>query len=328
MLFLNRLEVESLLDLDQLIEFLAPAMAALSAGGVSMPARGMVQIPENHGLLAAMPAYLGLSQTLSIKLVSVYPDNEEIGIPSHQAVVLVFDSKTGTPLAMMDGASITAIRTAAGSALATRLLSRVEAQVLTVLGTGVQARAHATAIPRVRRIREVRVWGRGRQKIDALVKELTVALGVQVRPAPQLKEALSGADIICACTHSAEPVVIGDWLEPGAHVNSVGLNSLGLEVDEAAILKGLVVVESREAALAPAPSGANELTWLIQKGLITPNHIHAEIGELVSGTRPGRTKPEQITIYKSVGVAVQDAVAARLVLDAAREHGAGKEIQI
>jgi len=328
MLFLNRSEVESLLNLDQLIECLAPAMASLSAGNVSMPARGVVEIQENRGLLASMPVYVPSSQTLSTKLVTVYPDNERLGIPSHQAVVLVFDSKTGTPLAMMDGASITAIRTAAGSALATRLLARPEAQVLSVLGTGVQARTHARAITRVRQIREVRVWGRSQQKIDALVKDLTLAPGVRVRAVPQLKEALAGAEIICACTHSAEPVVVGEWLEQGAHVNSVGLNAQGCEVDEAAVLKALVVVESRDAALAPAPSGANDLLWPIQKGLMTRDHIHAEIGELVSGARPGRTSAVQITIYKSVGVAVQDAVAARLVLDAARARGVGKDIQL
>ncbi|HEV2350059.1 MAG TPA: ornithine cyclodeaminase family protein [Terriglobia bacterium] len=326
MLFLSRNEVESLLDLDQLIESLAPAMAELSAGAVSMPARGVVQIGKNGGLLAAMPVYLPLSQTLSTKLVSVFPGNERLGLPSHQAVVLVFDSKNGTPLAMMDGASITAIRTAAGSALATRLLSRPESQVLTLLGTGVQARAHAKAITRVRRVREVRVWGRSRQKFDALVKEQFVASGVRARAVPELKQALAGAEIICACTHSAEPVVMGEWLARGAHVNSVGLNAQGREVDEAAILNGLVVVESRDAALAPAPSGANDLTWPIQQGIYSRGDIHAEIGELVSGTRPGRTSPEQITIYKSVGVAVQDAVAARLVLEAARERGVGKAV--
>ena len=328
MLFLNRSEVESLLNLDQLIDGLAPAMASLSAGTVSMPARGVVQIQEYRGLLASMPVYVPSSETLSTKLVSVYPDNESLGIASHQAVVLVFDSKNGTPVAMMDGASITAIRTAAGSALATRLLSRPEAHVLTVLGTGVQAGTHAKAIARVRRIQEVRVWGRSPQKTDALVNKLFAALGVQVRAVPKLKEALAGAEIICACTHSAEPVVMGEWLERGAHVNSVGLNAQGREVDESAILKARVVVESRDAALASAPSGANDLLWPIQKGLMTRDTIHAEIGELVSGVRPGRTSSEQITIYKSVGVAVQDAVAARLVLDAGRERGVGREIQL
>lgn len=328
MLFLSRSEVESLLDLDLLVESLASAMVALSAGAVSMPARGLVKVQENGGLLGTMPVYMKSPPTLTTKLVTVYPGNASAGLPTHQGVVLVFDPKNGMPLALMDGASITAIRTAAGSALATRLLSRPEAQVLTLLGTGVQARTHAKAVARVRKISEVRVWGRDREKAEALVRELSADFGVRVRAVPELKEAVAGAEIICACTHSTEPVVRGEGLEPGAHVNSVGLNALGREVDESAILKSLVVVESRDAALAPAPSGANDLTWPIQKGLITCDHIHAEVGELVSGARPGRTSPEQITTYKSVGVAVQDAVAARLVLEAARERGVGTDFPL
>lgn len=328
MLILNRSEVEGLLDMARLIDALAPAMEDLSLGRVSMPPRGIVYGQNKLGLLATMPVYLPSSQILSTKLVTLFPENESLGIPSHQAVVIAFDAKTGTPIAMLDGTSITALRTAAGSALATRLMSRPEAKILTLLGTGVQARTHAAAVARVRRINEVRVWGRTAKKADALVNELTAKMGVRVRPVPDLKEAMAGADVICACTHAAEPVVKGEWLEPGVHVNSVGLNGQGREMDEAAILNGLVVVESREQALAPAPSGANDLTWPIQNGLITRDHIHAEIGELISGTRPGRTSRDQITIYKSVGVAVQDAVATRLVLEAAPERGAGKEIPL
>jgi alanine dehydrogenase len=327
MLFLNRHDVESLLDIDQLIDSLAPAMIELSAGSVSMPARIVVQVAAERGLLAVMQVYLDSSKTLSAKLVSVYPENEKRGLPSHQAVVLMFDSSSGAPIAMMDGASITAARTAAGSALATRVLARPEARVLAILGTGVEARAHAGAIPRVRRIDEMRVWGRSSQKAGALAEELSVELGVAVRAAPSLKEALAGAEIVCATTHSAEPVVVGEWLEPGVHVNSVGLNSQGREIDESAVRKATIVVESRDAALAPAPSGANDLTWPIQNGLIARESI-AELGEVLAGTRPGRTSPEQITLYKSVGVAVQDAVAARLVLDAARKQGAGVELEM
>jgi len=242
-------------------------------------------------------------------------------------VILMFDSSSGAPIAMMDGASITAARTAAGSALATRLLARPEARVLTILGTGVEARAHARAIPRARRIEEVRVWGRSPQKAGTLAQELTAALGIPVRAAASLKEALDGAEIVCATTHSADPVVIGEWLEPGVHVNAVGLNGQGREIDEAAVRKASVFVESRDAALAPAPSGANDLTWPIRDGLIARESI-VEIGEVLAGTRPGRTSPEQITLYKSVGVAVQDAVAARLVLDAARKKGAGVELEL
>ncbi len=328
MLFLNRQEVESLLDLDRLTDALGSAMAELSAGRVSLPARIAAMIPEHDGLLAAMPAYLGSSHTLAVKLVSVFPGNAPQGLPSHQALIAVFDSSTGAPLAVMDGAAITATRTAAGSALATRLLARPDAGTLAILGTGVQARAHARTIPRVRKITEIRVTGRNPEKAEKLAREIAVEMKIPARAVASAQEATKGAGIICAATHSAEPVVCGAWLEPGTHVNSVGFNPQGREVDGEAVAKSLVVVESRAAALAPFPSGSNDLAWAIRDGLISKEHIHAEVGELVSGARPGRTSPDQITLYKSVGVAVQDAVAAQLVLTAARRSGAGREIEI
>jgi ornithine cyclodeaminase/alanine dehydrogenase-like protein (mu-crystallin family) len=328
MLLLNRHEAESLLDLGRLIEALGPAMAELSAGRVSMPDRIMTHVPERGGLLAAMPVYRGATRTLSTKLVSVFPENEAQGIPSHQAVILVFDAETGTASALMDGTFITAARTAAGSALSARLLAREDAHVLVIIGTGVQARAHASALPRVRAIREIRVVGRNSQNAARLAAEITSEQGIQATAFEAVAKTFAGADIICAATHSAEPVVKGDWLQPGTHVTSVGLNSHGCEVDVAAVLKALVVVESREAALAPNAGGSNDLKWPIRDGLMVADHIYAEVGELVSGAKPGRTSAEQITLYKSVGVAVQDAVAAHLVLEAAKKQGLGREVEL
>jgi ornithine cyclodeaminase len=328
MLFLNRLQVESLLDLDRLVEALGPAMAELSAGRVSMPPRVVVQVHEWGGLLGAMPAFLGSAQILETKLVSVFPQNAARGLPSHQAVILVFDARTGSPRALMDGTAITAMRTAAGSALATSLLARPEARILAIVGTGVQARAHAKAIPRVRPIKEVRVVGRHRVRAVALAEEMARGLRITTKAVELGKEAFAGVDVICATTHAAEPVVKGEWLEPGVHVNSVGLNPNGPELDGEAVRRALVVVETRAAALAPLPSGSTDLLWAIRDGLIGEEHIHAEIGELISGARPGRTSPDQITLYKSVGVAVQDAVAAHLVLEAAEEEGVGREIPL
>jgi ornithine cyclodeaminase/alanine dehydrogenase-like protein (mu-crystallin family) len=328
MLFLNRNDVERLLDLDQLVDALASAMAELSAGGVSMPARIAAYIPERGGLLATMPVYQPSSETLATKLVSVFPSNVARGLESHQAMIAMLDAETGIAQAVMDGAYITAVRTAAGSALATRLLARPESSVLTIIGTGVQARAHARAIPRVRGIREIRVVGRTMNKAEALCGEIAPAGGIRARAFVSNVDAAHGADIICATTHAAEPVVLGRWLAPGMHVNSVGFNIEGKEVDGAAVAKSLLVVESRVVALAPAPVGANEIGWAIRDGVITADHIHAEIGELVSGKRPGRTSPDEITLYKSVGVALQDAVAARLVLDAAKAQGVGTEVEM
>ena len=328
MLLLNRHEVESLLDLDRLIDALGPAMAELSAGHVSMPQRIMMHVPERGGLLAAMPVYRGVTRTLSAKLVSVFPENEAQGIPSHQAVILVFDAETGSPRALMDGTFITAARTAAGSALSARLLARENAHVLVIIGSGVQARAHASAIPRVRAIREIRVVGRNSQNAARLAEEITRDQGIRASAFEAAAKTFADADIICAATHSAEPVVKGAWLKPGTHVTSVGLNPRGCEVGATAVLKSLVVVESRAAALAPNAGGANDLKWPIRDGLMREGHIYAEIGELVSGVKAGRTSPQQVTLYKSVGVAVQDAVAANLVLEAAQKAGVGREFEI
>jgi ornithine cyclodeaminase len=261
-------------------------------------------------------------------LVSVFPENVARGLPSHQAVILVFDARTGSPRAMMDGTAITAVRTAAGSALATKLLARPEARILAIVGTGVQARANAKAVPRVRPIKEIRVVGRNPARALALAEEIARGLGIPAHPFELVQEAFAGVDVICATTHSAEPALKGAWLEPGVHVNSVGLNAKGRELDGEAIRRALVVVETRAAALAPEPSGSNDLLWAIRDGLIGEEHIHAEIGELISGARPGRTAPDQITLYKSVGVAVQDAVAAHLVLAAAEQQGVGREVPL
>jgi alanine dehydrogenase len=327
-LILSRKEVEHLLDLDKLVDALAAAMVELSAGRVSMPPRIAAIVPERGGVLASMPVYLPSLGTLATKLVSVFPSNVARGLESHQALITVFDATTGIALAAMDGSYITAMRTAAGSALATRLLARADADVLTIIGTGVQARAHARAIPRVRRVKEIRVAGRSREKAESLAREISAQLQVPARDFASVDEAVRGAGIVCATTHSAEPVVRGVWLEPGMHVNSVGFNIAGREVDGEAMAKSRVVVESRAVALAPPPVGANELAWAIRDGHIAAGHIHAEVGELVSGMRPGRSSAEEITLYKSVGVAVQDAAAAQLVLAAAAKQGVGSEIEI
>lgn len=328
LLLLSRTDVERLLDVDALLDGLAQAMAALSAHEVSMPPRAVTQVVKREALMSAMPVYLPGSETLAAKLVTVFPGNAEVGAETHQAVVVAFDPASGTPVAIMDGSAMTATRTAATSALATRLLAREDADVLSIIGTGVQAWAHALCCLRVRPFREVRVYGRSGEKARSLASRISETLGVDARAVGSVEEAMRNSAVICATTHAEEPVVLGRWLEPGVHVNSVGQNYLGREVDEEAVLKSLVVVELRAAALHTGPGGANDLTWPIRDGVITGAHIHAELGEIVAGQRPGRTSAEQVTLYKSVGIAVEDAVAARIVLDAARREGAGRQVTL
>ena len=328
MLILARHEVEGALDRDRLVDAVAAAMAELSSGAASVPSRTAALVEAVGGALMAMPAYVPGADALAAKLVCQFPQNPDRGLPSHVAIIAVFDPETGVPLAVMDGEAITAERTAAGSALSVRLLARAEAAVLAVLGTGVQARSHGRAVARVRPLRELRVAGRDRAKAEALAAELESELGVPATAAAGYREAITGADIVCACTHSPDPVVHGAWLEPGTHVTSVGVNGAGRELDAEAVARSLLVVESRSAALSPFPTGSNDLSWAIRDGAITADHVHAELGELVSGTRPGRTDSRQITLYKSVGVAAQDAAAAALVLSIARASGLGTEVTI
>jgi alanine dehydrogenase len=313
MLILTKPEVRELLDLDALVDALAAAHADLSAGKASMPPRIAALVEVRDGLLGVMPSYLP-SAGLACKLVTLFPHNRDR--ETHQAIVCVFDPDSGTPVALMDGTYITAMRTAAGSALATRLLARDDARVLAILGTGVQAESHARLLPRARPFKEIRVAGRDPTRVETFAHQIG---GVA---AESYEDAVRGADVVAATTHSQQPVVRRAWLSPGAHVNSVGLNPSGREVDEATVADALVVVESRASALAPPPAGAPELAG------IDPARIHAELGELVAGTKPGRRSPEEITLYKSVGVAVQDAAAATLVLAAARERSVGRELDL
>ena len=326
MLVLSAAEVEALLDLDALVDAVEAAMIDLSASRVSMPPRVAALVPEQEALLAAMPAYLPSAGALSAKLVTLFPRNRDC--PTHQALICCFDPATGTPVALMDGTSVTAARTAAGSALATRLLARPGASQVTVIGTGVQAGVHARALARLPGVSTIRIAGRDLGKAQALAAELAAA-GIPAQAAGSVEDAVRSADIVCATTHAARPVLRRDWLRPGTHINSVGYNTSGEgELDTATIKDALLVVESRASALAPPPSGAVELNRAIEAHAIDASHVAAEIGEIAAGAVPGRTSDTQLTLYKSVGVAVQDAAAAALILATAQQRGAGTLVTI
>ena len=296
MLVLSQKEVERLLDVDQLLDALERAFVELSAGRASVPPR--IAAFSERGLLGAMPGYV--DGVLAAKLVTLFPDHE----PSHQALIAVFDAETGTPTAVMDGTHITAVRTGGGSAVATRALARDDARVLTILGAGVQGRSHLDAVGRVRDFQEVRIASRKPEHAHAFAEE-TGATAVDT-----FEEAVAGADVVCACTSTAEPVLRRDWLDPGTHVTSVGSSMDGPELDRETITAGLLVIESR-VAFQPPPAGSHELQGL------DPS-VAVELGEVLSGSHPGRTSPEEITVYKSMGHAVEDAAAAAIVLERAK----------
>jgi alanine dehydrogenase len=305
---LSRADVERALDLDALVFALADAFAALSAGRASMPPRTGVEVPD-RGSVLLMGAHAHGAETVTAKLVSLFPGHD----PAHQAAIVVFDAPTGTPVALMDGDAITAARTAAGSRLATRLLARHDAAVLALVGTGVQGEAHLRALLRERDWDEVRIAGRRPEAARALAERLG---GVA---AASIEAALRGADVVCVATAATEPVLRREWLATGAHVNSVGYTTAGRELDEATVRDARVAVESRESALAPPPAGSGDLEGA---------EVHAELGELIAGTRPGRSRPDELTLYKSVGVALEDDAAAGLALRGAEERGLGTVVDL
>ena len=309
MLVLSDAEVRSLLDVDRLMERISDALVAVSRGAVSIPPRVAATVPD-RGFLAAMPGYV--TGVLETKLVSVFPRNESL--PSHQALIAVFDPETGTALALMDGTWITACRTAATTAVATRALARSDSAVLAVIGTGVQARAHLSVVPRGRRFREIRVAGRSPSKAEELARQ------VGAIACSTIEDVVRGADVVCLCTDAPEPVVQRRWIADGTHVNSVGANSAGGELDEATIRSGRLMVESR-VAFEPPPAGSIELQGIDPQGAV-------ELGEVLSGDRRGRSSADQVTVYKSMGHAAEDAAAAGLVFERARATGAGTTVEV
>ena len=311
LLAISESEVRRLLGLDSLIDALVGAFVELSSGRASVPAKIGAQVPD-AGVLVAIPGYV--RGVLEAKLVSVFSANRQAALPTVQAVIVIFDERTGTPLALMGATHLTAARTAAASALSTRLLARDDATTLAVVGAGVLGRSHLEALPRVRPFKEIRVASRTVAHAEALAREFgAVAVG-------SVEEAVRVADVVCVCTDASAPVLRREWLAPGTHVTSVGIARDGPELDPATVRAGLLAVESR-TAFQPYPSGAHELQGLEPETAV-------ELGEVLSGTRPGRESDDQITVYKSAGHAVEDATAARLVYDAARAQGAGSAVDL
>jgi len=327
-LVLDRKAVERLLDPDSLLAVLAAAHKDLSAAPTSMPLKVGVPTSPPGGMLVTMPAHVPSAGALGAKLMAAFSQNPSRGLPYTQGMIAIFDETDGAPIAVLDATHITAMRTAAGSALATQLLARPDAHAMAILGTGRQARMHARMMVRVRPITEIRVAGRDARKAAALADELAAELKVRCLAAETFEAAGREADIVCGTTHSANPVIERRWVSAGMHINSVGLNRSGREVDAETIRDAVLVVEHRASILSPTAAGSNDINWAIRDGAIDADHIHAELGELLLGTKSGRTSPLQITLYKSVGVAVQDVAAAGMVVRLARERGVGLDVTI
>jgi thiomorpholine-carboxylate dehydrogenase len=295
--YLDEASVRAVLAWEPLFAAMERALAAFSVGRVLQPVRSMLTIEEGRRYLGIMPAVA--EPEMGLKLVSFYPGNAGTGIPTHFAMILLFRSDTGEPLAVMDGRLITEMRTAAVSAAVTRHLAAPESQVLALIGSGVQARAHLAALSRVRSFDEVRVWSRTQEHARRFAKEH----GVQA--APNAEAAVRDADVVVTATDAREPIVRGAWLKPGAHVNAVGSPRPNWrELDDEAMHKGVLFVDSRDAVLHEAGDV-----------ILSKAPIYAEVGEIFAGTKP-KPPSGSTTVFKSVGIAAEDIAAARLAYDA------------
>lgn len=330
MLIIKQSEVERLLPVSACVEEMRKAMMAVSAGATTLPIRQFLPIPGVPGKLALMPGTLGDAASsedasFGIKLVCKYerPHGDPLG--THVGMVLLFDSARGVPLAMVEGSSLTAIRTSAASALATDLLARKDASRLAIIGNGEQAMRHVHAMRAVREIERVMVWGRDRERAAAFAADVAESTGLAVEIAATTRDAVRGADIICTTTSALEPVLAGADLQPGQHLNLVGSAiATTAEVDHEAVRRSRYYVDYIPAAMA----AAGELLKAIEAGHVEANHIIGEIGQVAAGDAPGRGDDEEITCYKSLGVAAQDLAAAQAVWRLALSQGAGMEVDL
>ena len=303
MLVLDRDQVRQLLDPSELAEALRTAFRSISDGSASAPPRVAALTPA--GLLGTMPGYVP-NVGFGAKLVTYFRNNHDRGLPGHQALVALFDSDDGRPLALMDGTHITGMRTAMAAAVAAEVLARPDASTVTVLGTGVQAREHLDAFARAFPAASLRLAGRTPEHVRAVA-----AAYRRVEVAGRFEEAVRGADVVCLCTDASDPVIARSWLADGCHVSSVGS---GVEVDAETVAAASVFVESRTAATQPFPAGSRELAGRDANSV-------TEVGEVLLGIRPGRQSPDELTLYKSMGHATEDVVAAAVVYQAALAAG-------
>jgi len=329
MLCLNADDVRRALPMRQAVEAMKRAFAALSEGSAVVPHRAVLPVQRNAGVSLVMSAFIDAAdrsdQALAVKVVSLFDGNPGRGLVRVQATALLIEADTGRPEALLDGSALTAIRTAAASGAATDLLARPDSRCLAILGAGAQARSHVEAVCSVRAIETVRIYGPTPSKVEDLIRAFKGRTDIAARfvAAGSATEAVEGADIVCATTTAREPVFGDADIRPGTHINAVG--SFVPEVAEVpaeTVARARVVVDSREAAWIEA----GDLIQPLRSGLIDADHIVAELGEIVLGREPGRSGPDEITFFKSVGVAVQDASAAHLAVINARGAGLGQQI--
>ena len=320
-LFVSQEEVPGLLPMSACMQAMERVLATLARGEATLPLRQILWLPEKVGGFGLMPSLLPTEKVLGVKVITFFPKNEGTELDTHQGAVLLFEADRGRLLAVIDATSITAIRTAAVSGVATRLLAREDASELALIGSGVQARTHLEAMLVARKILRVRVASQSLDRAKRFADRESARRGVPIEPVASAREAVEGADIVCTCTSSRNPVVEGAWLSPGAHINAVGSSvPFAREVDTATVVRSRLYADRRESLTNEAGD------FLIPKkeGAIDDSHIVGEIGEIVIGRVPGRRSPDEITLFKSLGLAVEDVASAKHIYEEARRTGAGR----
>jgi ornithine cyclodeaminase len=324
-LILTQREVEQLLPMEECIAVMRDALSSLARGEMHQPLRMVVHPPAAPGVIALMPAYReGSDSVFGLKAICVFPGNAEIGKDAHQGGVMLFSGKTGEPLAMMNASAITAIRTAAVSAVATDVLARTDASELTIIGAGVQARTHLAAISCVREIKRARIVSRRFERAQELADEMQFGVSFPIQAVDSVAVAVRGADLIVTATTSREPVLRREWISPGAHINAVGTFSpKAREVDTATMVAASLFTDRRESAL----NEAGDYLIAAREGAIGPDHIRAEIGEVLIDAAPGRTSLDEITLFKSLGLAIEDLASAAYLYKKAKRQDAGTWVE-
>lgn len=324
-LVLSHTEVLELLPIKECITRMRAALLALAAGETHQPLRTIVRPPDAKGVMGLMPAYMSVGKSahqaaFGLKAICVFPGNPAKGLDSHQGSVLLFSAETGELLAMMNASAITAIRTAAVSAVATDLLARMDACKLAIIGSGVQARSHLTALSQVRSLTRCRIVSRHFEHAQKFAEEMKPHFSFALEPSETIEEALEDADLIVTATSAVDPIVRREWISAGAHLNLVGSSTPNArEVDSGTIATASLFVDRRESTI----NEAGDYLLAVRDGLIGPDHIRAEIGEVLKGDKPGRTFPEEITLFKSLGLAIEDLFAAEYLYRKAQEMDVG-----
>ncbi len=314
----NQGEVARLLDMSECMAAMRDVLAGLTRGECQLPLRQILWLPDRVGALGMMPSCWSKVDLIGLKAVSFFPGNEGTELDTHQGVVLLYDAKRGRLVAIIDGTAITAIRTAAVSGVATELLAREDAHTLALIGSGVQAHQHLKAMLIARPIQSVRVASKSMARAQAFVKKESTRHSLDFIAVATVREAVDGADIVCTVTSSSQPVLSGDWISPGTHINAVGSSvSVARELDAEAVRRSRLFVDRMESAL----NEAGDFLLAKEEGVVGDDHILGELGALIAGNVVGRRADDDITLFKSVGLAVEDLAAARVVYTKAKETG-------